>query len=118
MSIETRRLTFSEQELIVAALDFCRYDRIAVPEAEVERIEFAHGPEPSLVLSFRTGGPMDPDRVVLSAGQLVSALAEFCKRCAIPVLRHTEKHLRCEDGTLAMLFRIEHRSQRGIAASL
>ncbi len=111
MALETRRLVFSREELISAALDFCRHGRIAVPEAEVERVELAQRPELTLVLSFRVNGPMDPDQLSLSGSQLVAALARFCKRNAIPLPRDPEKRLHCEDGKLSMLLQFEHRSR-------
>ncbi len=73
MSIETRRLTFSEQELIVAALDFCRHDRIAVPEAP----RADAGPE----LPNRRPDGSRPGRAVgrtagLGAGRILQALRD------------------------------------------
>jgi len=65
MAFESRRLIFSQDELISAALDFCRHDRIALPDAEVEGVEFVSNAEPSLILLFRVKRPMDQDQVVL-----------------------------------------------------
>ena len=116
MASETRRLVFSREELISATLDYCRHDGIAVPDAEIEQIELGPGAQPTLVLFFHVGQPMDLDRVALSADQLAAALARFCKRNDIPLPLHPEKKLRCEDGYLTMLCRIDHRSRCKMAA--
>jgi hypothetical protein len=112
MAFELRRLEFSPDELISAAIEYCRDDRIALPEAEVERVEIAPAPEPSLVMVFRVHRPMDPDTVALTASQLVSALARYCLRHAIPLPRAAEKRLQYVNGRLTMLFSIEHRCRR------
>jgi len=38
-----RRLVFSHDELVSAALEHCHRERIAVPDADVETIELTNG---------------------------------------------------------------------------
>ena len=109
MAFESRRLIFSQEELISAALEICHHDRIALPDAEVESVGFVSRDHPSLALCSRISGPMDPDRVVLSEEQLITALARFCKRKEIPLPRSCEKKVRCENGKIALQFEMSHR---------
>jgi hypothetical protein len=109
MAFESRRLIFSQDELITAALDFCHHDRIALPDAEVEGVEFVSQADPALTLIFRVKGPMDIDQVTLSQAQLVNALALFCKRKEIPLPMSSEKQVHCEDGKIALQFEMLHR---------
>lgn len=109
MASEFRRLIFSQDEMITAALDFCRYDRIRLPDAAVERIELSANQETSLTLYFRTSDPMDRDQIILSEGQLINALARFCKRQEIPLPLCSEKQVSCEQGNIALQFDMKHR---------
>lgn len=108
MCIEMRCLVFTPDELTLAALAFCRRERIALPDAALEEVDVQPGAEPSLALCFRVDHPMEPDRVVLSARQLKAAMLEFCRRHGIPVARRQEKEFRRVDGGLAMFDRIEY----------
>ena len=109
MAFESRRLIFSQDELIAAALEFCRHDRIPLPDADVEGVEFVSQSDPALTLIFRVSCPMDIDRVTLSHAQLVSALALFCKSKEIPLPLSAEKQVRCENGKVALQFEMLHR---------
>ena len=109
MAFESRRLIFSQDELILAALDFCRHDRIALPDAEVEGVEFVSNAEPSLILLFRVKRPMDQDQVVLSGPQLINALARFCKSKEILLPLSCEKQVCCENGEITLQFEMRHR---------
>ncbi len=116
MSVEMRRLVFSRDEVISAAFEFCRMQRIAVPDTALDGIEITPGYAPSLTLCFRARSPMDPDRVTLSNRQLTTAMEEYCRRQEIPISRHPEKGLRVVDGDLTMFYRIEHAGQCSFAA--
>ncbi len=118
MSVETRRLVFSHQELVQAVRDFCRREWIAVPDAEIERIELLPGGEPALVLRFEAGSPMETDHLSLSTRQLVSALSDYCRRHGIPLTRHSRTEIHCADGEVAMDYRIEHCTRHLAAAAI
>ncbi len=109
MAFESRRLVFSQEELISAALDFCHHDGIAVPAAEVEGVEFISHQDPSLALFFRVDCPMDPDQIVLSQEQLITALARFCKCKEILLPQYSEKQVRCEEGKIVLQIEMLHR---------
>jgi hypothetical protein len=109
MALESRRLTFSQEELVSAALDYCRYDRIALPDAEIEHVEFVPNERPSLILNYRVSCPMEPDQVILSGEQLINAIARFCKRKEIPLPQSAKKRVRCENGEFVLQFEMSHR---------
>jgi len=116
MSIEMRSLLFSRAELIAATLEFCRREWIAVPAADIERIEIMPGGDQALALYFAVDGPMRADRITLSYRQLIAALSGFCRRHDIPLPRTPEKEIHCENGQLAMQYRIEHARRHRVAA--
>ncbi|NQV40708.1 MAG: hypothetical protein HQ505_09330 [Nitrosopumilus sp.] len=118
MALESRRLIFSQEELISAALDYCHHDRIALPDAEIERVEFVPDEVPSLILSYRVSCPMEPDQVVLSGEQLIDAIARFCKRKEIPLPQSAKKRVQCEDGEFVLQFEMSHRIQCAKVAAI
>ncbi len=109
MAFESRRLIFSREEMISAALDYCRHDRIALPDAEIERVEFVADEVPSLILNYRVSCPMEPDQVALSGEQLIDAIARFCKRKEIPLPQSAKKRVQCENGEFVLQFEMSHR---------
>lgn len=111
MSVEMRRLVFSHDELVSAALEHCHRERITVPDAGVETIEITNGVNPSLTVHFQVASPLEQDRVEISGRSLISAMAGFCERHGIPLPRGIQKELGCANGELAMFYRV-HRSPR------
>ncbi len=116
MAYESRNIVFSEEELVSAALDYCRHARIAVPDASIEHLDISAAPEPSVVLRFRVGCPMDIDQIAVAGKPLVAALVRFCNQHEIPLPRNSEKILRCESGKITMHLEIKHRARCKAAA--
>lgn len=112
MPVETRRLTFSRPEIIAAALDYCGRGRIARPAADLDGIELDADPARSLRLRFRVMSPVEPDEIVLGAGEVIEALVSFCRFAGVPLPNETEKHLEVENGEFVIHFRIERRARR------
>lgn len=107
MSVEMRRLVFSRDELISAALEHFHRERIAVPDADVETIEITNGINPSLTVHFHVASPIEQDRVEISGRSLISAMDGFCERHGIPLPRGNQKQLGCANGELAMFYRVQ-----------
>ena len=117
MPVETRRLTFSQAEIIQAALDFCGRGRIARPEADLDGIELDADPRRALTLRFRVASPVEPDAVVLGAGDVIEALVSFCRFGGVPLPNETKKSLAIENGEIVMHFRIDRRPRRNRLAA-
>ena len=111
MSVEMRRLVFSRDKLVSAALEHCRRERIALPDADVETIEVTNGVNPSLTVHFNVASPLEADRVEISGRSLIAALDGFCERHGIPLPRGIQKQLGGANGELAMFYR-DHLSPR------
>jgi hypothetical protein len=111
MSVEMRRLVFSQDELVSAALEHCHRERIAVPDAEIETIELTNGINPSLTVYFQVASPLEQDRIEISGRSLISAMDGFCERHGIPLPRGNQKQLGCANGELALFYRV-HRSPK------
>lgn len=118
MPIETRHIEFSDDELIDAVLEYCREARIAVPAADVENLQVGSDPERLVRLTFAVHSPVEPDEIVLSSQQILSALVQFCRLNHIPLPAEAVKRITSENGTLAMSFHTERRSRlkNGVAA--
>jgi hypothetical protein len=116
MSVEMRRLVFSRDELVSAALEYCRRERIAVPDAGIETVELTNGINPSLTVLFRVASPLEQDRIEISGRSLISAMNSFCERHCIPLPRDTPKQLGSVNGELAMFYRVDHNPRFSRAA--
>lgn len=107
MSVEMRRLVFSRDELLSAALEHCHRERIAVPDADIDAIELTNGINPSLTVHFQATSPLEQDRVEISGRGLVSAMDRFCQRHGFSVPRGNQKQLGSANGELAMFYRVQ-----------
>ena len=118
MPVETRRVEFSESELIAAVCEHCRYDRILVPDAAVEALELRDDPERALSMRFRVAHPTDPDEIALTRHQLRAALIRYCGQNGIILPRDAAKEVHLVDGRFILEFAISYRPRHrvGIAA--
>ena len=112
MPVETRRLTFSRAEIIQAALDYRGHGRVARPAADLEAVELDADPRRALTLRFRVASPVEPDELVLDAGDVIEALVSFCRFGGVPLPNETKKNLAIENGELVMHFRIDRLPRR------
>ena len=117
MPVETRRLTFSQAEIIQAALQFRGRGRVAPPEAELDGIELDADPRRALTLRFQVASPVEPDVVVLGEGEVIEALVSYCRFAGVPLPNEIEKNLAIENGELVMHFRIDRRARRNSLAA-
>lgn len=104
MPTERRRIIFSDDEIVTAALSHCRATGIAVPDAEVEHQDISTESDCSLVLTFAVTSPEQADEVRLDAETVLSALVEFCRVRSIPLPRAASKRLETQDGAVSMVF--------------
>ncbi|NQU69108.1 MAG: hypothetical protein HQ514_01085 [Rhodospirillales bacterium] len=116
MSVEMRRLVFSRDELVSAALEYCHRERIAAPDTDIETVELTNGVNPSLTVLFRVASPLEQDRVEISGRSLISAMDGFCERHSIPLPRGIQKQLGSVNGELAMFYRANHNPRFSSAA--
>lgn len=104
MPTERRRIIFSDDEIVSAALSHCRTVGIPVPDAEVENQAIATDGDCCLLLTFAVSSPDQIDEVQMDADSLLTALIEYCRVHAIPLPKAASKRLDPQDGALSMVF--------------
>ena len=104
MPTERRRIIFSDQEIVSAALSYCRSTGIAVPDAEVETMEIALDGDCGLDLTFAVSSPELSDQVSMDPKTLLNALVAYCRVGAIPLPKAASKRLEAKEGALSMVF--------------
>lgn len=104
MPTERRRIIFTDQEIVSAALSYCRSTGIAVPDADVETMEIALDGDCGLDLTFAVSSPELSDQVSMDPQTLLNALVAYCRVGAIPLPKAASKRLEAKDGSLSMVF--------------
>lgn len=104
MPIERRRILFSDDEIVEAAIAHCRRSGIAVPQADVESVEIDTDSDCALTLTFAVELPDQSDELRLDSDTLLSALISYCRLSAVPLPRAADKRLERKDGALTMVF--------------
>ncbi len=104
MPTERRRIIFSDDEVVSAALSYCRATGIPVPDAEVEHQSTDTRENCSLVLTFAVSSPEQKDDVQLDSDAMLNALVEFCRVRSVPLPKAAAKRLERFEGAVSMVF--------------
>lgn len=104
MPIERRRILFSDDEIVEAAIAHCKATGIALPNADVEDFHLDEQAGCALTLTFAVTSPAQVDELQLAADTLLNALVAFCRVNSIPLPRAPAKRLEPKDGALSMVF--------------
>ncbi len=104
MPLERRRIIFSDDEVVSAALAHCKSSGIAIPDAAVEAADVAIDEDCSLTMTFAVTSPDQSDEVHIDSETLLQALVSFCRVAAVPLPRAASKRLEPMDGALSMVF--------------
>jgi hypothetical protein len=115
MPTERRRIIFSDDEIVSAALAHCRASGIPVPDAGVEELSIETDNDCGLLLTFAVTSPDQFDEVRLDADNVLAALVSYCRMQSIPLPKAAAKNLDPRDGALSMVFDMERR--RGSVAN-
>ena len=107
MPTERRRIIFSDDEIVSAALSYCRATGIALPDAEVESQSGTADNDCSLVLTFAVSSPEMTDQVEIDADAVLNALVEFCRIRSIPLPKAAAKQLERHEGAVSMVFNMK-----------
>jgi hypothetical protein len=111
MPTERRRIIFSDDEVVDAALSYCRATGIPVPDAKVEHQTIATDSDYSLTLTFAVSSPDQSDEVEIDASGVLGALVAYCRIQSIPLPKSAAKRLETHGGAVSMVFDIKR--QRG-----
>ena len=104
MPIERRRILFSDDEIVAAALAYCRTAGIAFPEADVEDMNIRLSPDCIVTLTFAVSSPDQPDELCIDCDTLLNALISYCRLHSIPLPKAPEKRIEPKNGVLSMVF--------------
>lgn len=115
MPTERRRIIFSDDEIVSAALFHCRTAGIPVPDAEIETQSVATDGDCGLLMTFAVSSPDQIDEVRLDADCLLKALISYCRMQSIPLPKAAMKRLDPQDGAISMVFDMQR--QRGSVTS-
>ena len=115
MPTERRRIIFSDDEIVSAALAHCRASGIPVPDADVEELSIETDDHCGLLLTFAVDTPDQIDEVRIDADSLLAALVSYCRTQSVPLPNAAVKRLDPRDGALSMVFELQR--QRGSVTS-
>ncbi len=111
MSSETRRITFSSEELVQALSRHRRDERQPLPESRIRgsKVENGEGPVPRVSLILDPAGGDGGAAMEFRATEVAVALIKFCRLKRIPLPRRAEKSLGVDRGHISLvLFLGEH----------
>lgn len=104
MPTERRRIIFADDEVVDAALSYCRATGIPVPDADVDGQSIATDTDCSLVLTFAVASPDQHDEVEMGSDSVLNALVSFCRMQSIPLPKSAAKRLEAHAGAVSMVF--------------
>ena len=107
MPTERRRIIFSDDEIVSAALSHCRTAGIPVPDADLEDQTIATEGDCRLLLTFAVSSPDQIDEVRLDADSVLTALIAYCRMQSIPLPKAASKRLDQQGGAVSMVFDME-----------
>jgi len=104
MPTERRRIIFSDDEVVSAALAFCRASGIPLPDADVERQSHLPDCDCGLQLIFAVTSPEQIDEVELDGETVLNALVAYCRMHSIPLPKAAAKRLERHEDAFSMVF--------------
>lgn len=108
MPTELRKVIFSRDEVQAALVNHLLHSGKTMPKSAIDRVEVGNGPATATIF-FNPGDPTEAQAWPLSQEEVAAALIRYCGRYAIPLPRAAKKRLQPEDGSLALLFSLDHR---------
>jgi hypothetical protein len=111
MTTETRRITFSSQELIQALSRHRRDEKQPLPESRIRgsKIEKGEGPVPRVSLVLDPAGGDGATAMEFRATEVAVALIKFCRLKRIPLAKRAEKSLGVDHGRISLVLHLgEH----------
>lgn len=98
MPTETRVVSFSNAEAIIALVDYCEKINRELPPTGIKRLAFSNDTEIKVTAEFDGGAP--PIRFY--ENEVAVALILFCNKKGIPVARRAIKSLQVGQDTIAL----------------
>jgi hypothetical protein len=111
MTSETRRISFSAQELIQAISRHRRDEKQPLPETRIRgaKVESGEGPVPRITLLLDPAGGDGATSMDFRPTEIAVALIKFCRLKRIPLPKRAEKSLGIDRGQIALVLTLaEH----------
>jgi hypothetical protein len=109
MSTETRRITFSAEELIQAISRHRRDEKQPLPESRIRgaKVESGEGPIPRVSLVLDPAGGDAASAMDFRPTEVAVALIKFCRLKRIPLPKRAAKSLGVDQGQISLVLRLE-----------
>jgi hypothetical protein len=109
MTTETRRITFSSEELVQALSRHRRDEKQPLPESRIRgsKVENGVGPVPRVTLLLDPAGGDGATAMDFRPTEVAVALIKFCRLKRIPLPRRAEKSLGVDHGQIALVLQLE-----------
>jgi hypothetical protein len=111
MSSETRRITFSSEELVQAVCRHRRDEKQPLPESRIRgtKVESGEGPVPRISLLLDPAGGDGAVTMDFRPTEIAVALIKFCRLKRIPLPKKANKSLGNDRGQIALVLHLaEH----------
>jgi hypothetical protein len=111
MTTETRRITFSSEELVQALSRHRRDEKQPLPESRIRgsRVESGPGPVPHVTLVLDPAGGDVATSMEFKPTEVAVALIKFCRLKRIPLPKRAEKSLGVDHGHISLVLHLgEH----------
>jgi hypothetical protein len=107
MSTETRRITFSAEEVIQAVSKHRRDEKHPLPESRIRGVKAEDGSHPkfAILLEDRGDGKTGID---LRPAEMAVALIKFCRMKKIPLPKRASKSLGVDAGQVCLVLSLEN----------
>ena len=111
MTSETRRITFSSEELVQAISKHRRDEKQPLPESRIRgsKVENGEGPVPRISLVLDPAGGDGATSMDFRPTEVAVALIKFCRLKKIPLPKRANKSLGVDRGQIALVLHLgEH----------
>jgi hypothetical protein len=108
MTTETRRITFSSEELIQAISRHRRDEKQPLPESRIRgsKVESGEGPIPRISLLLDPRGGDGATAMDFRPTEVAAALIKFCRLKRIPLPKRAEKSLGVDQGRISLVLHL------------
>ena len=109
MTTETRRITFSSEELIQALSRHRRDEKQPLPESRIRgsKVESGEGPVPRVTLVLDPAGGDGVTAMDFRPTEVAVALIKFCRLKRIPLPKRANKSLGIDAGKISLVLQLE-----------
>ena len=106
MSSETRRITFSNEELIQAIAKQRRDEKQGLPESRIRGVKIEKGAETKILIVLAAAEGTGTETIEIRLAEIAAALIKFCGRKRIPLPKRANKSIGVENGQVSLMLHL------------